>query len=146
MLHGKISSLAMLDEMPRPRTIKTHLPLQFLPEEIWMKKNLKLIHISRDPKDVVVSWFHFAKNMWRAPAYIDEFVDEFIGSRAMYNEHVLNFLNVKNLQILYLTYEEVTSNIDEAIMKVAHFLDKKVSETNFVKLKEHLKLDSMQSK
>lgn len=139
----------MLDEMPRPRAMKTHLPIQLLPEDIWLKKP-KLIHISRDPRDVVVSWFHFTKNMWRTPASIEEFVDEFIAGRAAYcpyDQHVNNFTSMKDYpKIVYLTYEWVTSNIDDAIKKVAKFLEKEVSDENILKLKEHLKFDSMKSK
>jgi hypothetical protein len=149
MHDGKITKSTKLDEMSRPRTLKSHLPIQFLPEEIWQKKP-KLIHISRDPRDVVVSWFHFTKNMWRTPAKIDEFVDEFISGRAMYcpyDEHVINFLNMEDYpHVLHLTYEWVTSNIDEAIIKVGKFLGKSISDINFTKLKEHLKFDSMKRK
>lgn len=135
--------------MPRPRTLKTHLPIQFLPEKIWNIKP-KLIHISRDPRDVAVSFFHFLKNLWRSTATIEEFMDEFMNDRVMYcpyDEHVLNYLNLKDdINILYLTYEWVTSNIDDAIKKVANFLGKEISKENFEKLKEHLKFDSMKSK
>lgn len=42
------------DDLERPRTLKTHMPVQFLPDQIW-EKNPKIIHISRDVKDVALS-------------------------------------------------------------------------------------------
>ena len=42
------------------RLIKTHLPLHLLPEEI-SSKGSKVIYIYRNPKDVIVSYYHFAK-------------------------------------------------------------------------------------
>lgn len=137
-----------LSDLPRPRTLKTHLPIQFLPEKIWDVQP-RLVHISRDPRDVAVSLFHFTKNLWRSPATIEEFIDEFMNDRAIYcpyDEHVLNYLNLKHEKILHLTYEWVTSNINDAINKVASFLGKEICEDNLEKLKEHLKFDSMKSK
>jgi hypothetical protein len=49
---GKVSMT--VDDLERPRTLKTHLPVNLLPDEIWERKP-KIIHISRDAKDVAVS-------------------------------------------------------------------------------------------
>lgn len=37
------------DDLPHPRTIKSHIPVQLLPDEIWAKKP-KIIHMSREVK------------------------------------------------------------------------------------------------
>lgn len=42
------------DDLDCPRTLKTHLPVQLLPDEVWTKTP-KVIHMSRDVKDVAVS-------------------------------------------------------------------------------------------
>lgn len=135
--------------MPRPRTIKSHLPIQFLPDEIWVKQP-KLVHICRDPRDLAVSMFHFVRNMFRCTATKNEFMDEFFNDRVIYcpyPNHVRGYQSIKDYKnILYITYEWATTNVDEAIMKIAKFLEKSVSEENFAKLKDHLKFDSMKSK
>ena len=49
----------MVANMPRstPRFIKSHLPSQLLPPEVWEKK-IKMVYVIRNPKDTIVSFFH----------------------------------------------------------------------------------------
>ena len=56
--------LTDLKAMASPRVMTTHLPYRYLPKEL--KENYgKIIHIIRNPKDVVVSAFHFYNvNKW----------------------------------------------------------------------------------
>lgn len=64
-----------------------------------------------------------------------------------YREHTLDYLNIPDYEnILYLTYEWVTKNIEGAILKVGKFLGKEISEENLRLLKEHLKINNMKSK
>lgn len=136
------------DTLTRPRSIKTHLPVQFLPDEVWIKKP-KMIYVSRNPRDVVVSnyhfWTHYDKSLTMETMFEDFLNDNFI--MTPYREHRLNYWNIPDYpNILYLTYESMTSNTDEAIEKVAQFLEVKVSGENFEKLKDHLSFDKMKSK
>lgn len=136
------------DTLTRPRTIKTHLPVQFLPDDIWIKKP-KMIYCSRDARDVAVSLYHFGTHFDNSVS-MNKFFDNFINDQffmAPYREHRLNYWNIPDYSnILYLTYESVTSDIDNAIRDVASFLGVAVSDENFLKLKEHLRFDKMKSK
>ena len=44
----------------RPRLIRTHMRPNYLPENLW-KSKAKIINIIRNPCDVAVSFYHFAK-------------------------------------------------------------------------------------
>ncbi|KAJ8317791.1 hypothetical protein KUTeg_004657 [Tegillarca granosa] len=50
-----------LENMPSPRVFCSHLPYSFLPPKITEKA--KLIHVSRNPKDIVVSLHNVFKNI-----------------------------------------------------------------------------------
>lgn len=136
------------ETLSRPRTIKTHLPVQLLPDDVWIKKP-KMIYISRDPRDVAVSIYHFGTH-YDSKSSMRTVLENFMrddGFLCPYREHRLNFWNISEYpNILYLTFESVTSNIDDAIRKVSEFLGVTVSNENFQKLKEHLKFDNMKSK
>ena len=135
--------------LKRPRMIKTHLPVQLLPDEVWTKKP-KLIYISRDPKDVVVSMFHFFNSFYKCDISLERFIDLFIEDKVIncpFKDHRENYWQIKNYpNILYLTYEDVTQKADAIIEEVASFLGKTISVVQKQKLKEHLKFENMQSK
>ena len=46
-----------LDAIPSPRILNSHLNLRFLPKQLFEKK-CKIIHVLRNPKDAVVSWYN----------------------------------------------------------------------------------------
>ncbi|CAH8578640.1 unnamed protein product [Heterobilharzia americana] len=46
---------------PAPRVIKTHLPFHLLPEEVRNGECTRIVYIVRDPRDVVVSYYHFVR-------------------------------------------------------------------------------------
>lgn len=136
------------ETLTRPRSIKTHLPVQFLPDEVWTKLP-KMIYVSRNPRDVAVSMYHFGTHFDKSSA-METMLQDFLNDKCFltpYREHRLSYWNIPDYpNILYLTYESVTSNIDEAIKEVAQFLEVKVSDENFAKLKDHLSFDKMKSK
>jgi sulfotransferase len=143
-VYGDGEIVDSFEKLPRPRVIKTHLPIQLLPDDYW-KKNPKTIYISRDVKDVVVSNYEMCKNLRNYKNSIEEFVEDFMNDRVLsapYREHVAGY---KSLNILNLTYEELTQKTEETIVKVADYLGKPVSDENVAKLLEHLKFDSMKS-
>jgi len=135
--------------MTSPRTLKSHLPVQLLPDEVWSKKP-KLIHISRDPKDVAISFFHLSNAFSINPSTLEDYLEDFLSDAVIYTpyrEYVLNYLNLPDYEnILYLTYEEMSADLDATIQKVGDFLGKTVSVENAEKIKEYLKFENMKSK
>ena len=45
------------DDIPSPRILNSHLNIRFLPKQMF-KKKCKIIHVVRNPKDVVVSLYN----------------------------------------------------------------------------------------
>jgi hypothetical protein len=97
---------------------KTHLSVPFLPDDLWMKKP-KMIYTLRNARDVAISNYHFGKHFGNAS--LSSALDD--------RKNRLNFWNVSDYSnILYLTYEPITSNIDETIRKVSDFSSVEVSD------------------
>uniref|UniRef100_A0A3Q4HNI9 Sulfotransferase n=1 Tax=Neolamprologus brichardi TaxID=32507 RepID=A0A3Q4HNI9_NEOBR len=79
-----------------PRLIKTHLPVQFVPQSFW-EQRCRIIYVARNAKDNVVSYFHFARMNSSLPepgdwsAYLQEFME---GKRAFGSryDHVNNLI------------------------------------------------------
>ena len=59
-----LESIKLAENMPSPRVIKTHLPLEMLPPNLL--DTCKVIFVGRNPKDCCVSYYYHQKNI---PAY-----------------------------------------------------------------------------
>jgi hypothetical protein len=136
------------EDMKSPRSMKCHLPVQLLPDEFWTKKP-KSFYISRDPKDVAVSQYHFSKVYSDVLGKLEDFLDDFMADKIRlgpYRENMWNYMNLPDSEnICYLTYEEMSADLDVAIKKVADFLRKTVSVENADKIKDYLKFENMKS-
>lgn len=71
------------EEKPSPRILKTQLPPRLLPASIHDGSKGKVIYIARNPKDMMVSYFHFCKITANLPTYEswDVFFEEFMADR-----------------------------------------------------------------
>ncbi|THD18314.1 Estrone sulfotransferase [Fasciola hepatica] len=82
-----------------PRIIKTHLPFSFLPEEVQNGNVARTIYIVRDPRDVVVSFYHFLRCFtpagYKNKEKVTGFVHRFMEDRLIYcpwDKHVQSYL------------------------------------------------------
>ena len=55
-LDWMMESVKYTNNLPSPRVIKTHLPLEFLPSNLL--DTCKVIYVNRNPKDACVSFYH----------------------------------------------------------------------------------------
>nr|XP_022900280.1 amine sulfotransferase-like [Onthophagus taurus] len=141
--------LKIISESEGGRFIKSHLPFDFLPTQIKNgTKTPKIIHVIRNPKQVVPSYFHHATKVF--PFFVgslNEFVDCFINEQILYGDYfrtVLSYWNEKHRSnLLIITYEEMHSNLLGVIKKVSKFLDKTYTEEEYETLSKHLSFDQM---
>lgn len=66
-----VPGFEFLAKMESKRFIKTHLPFKLLPPSI-MEKKAKIVYIARNPKDVIVSYYHLNK-LYRTQGYVNDF-------------------------------------------------------------------------
>jgi len=115
------------------RRIKTHLPYELLPEQLRQGKG-KLIYIHRNPKDVSVSYYHFARMLaeLKYNQNFANFFDKFIKGKVAYGpwlKHVGSFWAHKDDQhVLVLSYEDLHLDTSRCVRRIANFLDIKVSD------------------
>jgi hypothetical protein len=112
-----------LAKMPRPRIIKSH--------QYFDPRYPRVIYIVRDPRDVVVSQYHFQrKRKLVADQYpLAEYVNRFIAGQTSFygswGEHVASWLATRHGQpgFLLLRYEDMVEDTERELSKVAAFLN-----------------------
>ncbi|NXV14526.1 ST3A1 sulfotransferase, partial [Cepphus grylle] len=119
--------------LPLPRVFATHLPYYLVPRDL-RNKRARVIYVSRNPKDVMVSYYHFSKYMSTLEEVPDFnlFMERFLAGKVLggsWLDHVTGwYSHAEDFNILFLTYEEMKKDLRSAVLKICKFLDKKLSE------------------
>ncbi|MCP4220149.1 MAG: sulfotransferase domain-containing protein [bacterium] len=116
-----LNPVIAIDTYEDPRVIKTHYSYKDIP-----KGNSKYIYVARSGKDVAVSFFHHYKSILGYKGDFNEFYhNKFIKGEVQYGswfEHVHDWWrNPDKLDLLFLTYEELSSDFEGTIRKIAAF-------------------------
>ncbi|TYI40386.1 hypothetical protein ES332_A02G158700v1 [Gossypium tomentosum] len=125
-------STASIDGLPSPRLLSTHLPYSLFPECMTDDTSAyRFVYICRDPKDVLVSKWHFANKLRPKgvpPLSLEEVFDLFCKGVSHYGpfwDHVLGYWKASlesPKKVLCLKYEDVKKEPLGCLRKVANFL------------------------
>ncbi|MFQ6652142.1 hypothetical protein Gotur_024140 [Gossypium turneri] len=125
-------STASIDGLPSPRLLSTHLPYSLFPECMTDNTSTcRFVYICRDPKDILVSKWHFANKLRPkgvAPLSLEEAFDWFCKGVSHYGpfwDHVLGYWKASlelPKKVLCLKYEDVKKEPLGCVRKVANFL------------------------
>ncbi|XP_011705973.1 PREDICTED: sulfotransferase 1C2-like, partial [Wasmannia auropunctata] len=107
-----------------------------------------VIYVSRNPRDVVVSWYHFQKTNTNCSfqGTFEQFCNNFMNNHTSWSpywEHVKEAWAMKHREnMMFLFYEDLIKDLPGNIKKIATFFNKFYSDEQIAKLTEHLKIEN----
>ncbi|XP_040899972.1 amine sulfotransferase-like isoform X2 [Toxotes jaculatrix] len=133
---------------PSPRLRVTHLPYKFMPPALSQKKG-KVIYVARNPKDVLVSYFHFHKlaNMLETPKDFNDFFEKFMRGDVFgcsWFDHIKTWFSHKDeMNMLFITYEEMIQDLLAAVERISLFLGKELTDKQLADVVKHSTFSNM---
>ncbi|XP_035607306.1 sulfotransferase family 2, cytosolic sulfotransferase 3 isoform X1 [Oncorhynchus keta] len=138
----------VLDRLPSPRAMVSHMPYHLMPPSFFPSK-AKIIYVTRNPKDVMVSSFHFHKmaSFLDDPGTFDEFLNKFLSGQVLFGkwtDHVKSWRNSDlGDRILYITYEEMIKDLRGVLERLSRFLGRDLSEETLDRVANHCCFSNM---
>lgn len=146
-----VDFLEMAKTMTTRRVIKSHLPLNLLPTEMLTKDDHKMIYTARNPKDAAVSVFHHFKNVHGFYGTFVDMLEGYLKGEIIYGsyfQHVDEFLRLSKMKnnLLFITYEDMVTDMPEVIRKLTKFLEISLTESDIQKVADYVHFDQMKNR
>ncbi|KAL8489889.1 hypothetical protein ACS0TY_025685 [Phlomoides rotata] len=128
------------DAASSARLLHTHVPYSLLPTSL-KNSAAKIVYITRNPKDTVVSMWHFINSIispFQDPLTLEYMVDSFCSGTSHYGpfwDHVLEYWlesKIRPEKILFLKYEELKTDTKGQVSRIAEFLGKPIGDEDEV--------------
>jgi peroxiredoxin len=130
------------ENLSAPRIFKSHLSYRAIP-----KGPGRYIYIARDGRDVAVSYFNLYRNYNQYQGTFDEFFQRFMRGKLHYGswfDHVEGWRKRRHdLNILFLTYEELTLDLEDCIRRISAFCQIKVPPETLPRIVERSSFEFM---
>ncbi|KAM6967543.1 sulfotransferase family 2, cytosolic sulfotransferase 3 [Aplochiton taeniatus] len=140
----------VMDSLTSPRAMVSHMPYHLMPSAFYSSKS-KVIYVTRNPKDVMVSSFHFHKmaSFLEDPGTFEEFMGKFLSGQVIFGkwtEHVKSWRNPElGNRILYITYEEMVQDLSGAVNRFSNFLGSNLSADIIESIADHCCFKNMKT-
>uniref|UniRef100_A0A8D2HQ01 Sulfotransferase n=1 Tax=Urocitellus parryii TaxID=9999 RepID=A0A8D2HQ01_UROPR len=128
-----IISAFTLQDQTSPRLLSSHLPIQLFPKAFFSTK-AKVIYLSRNPRDVVVSFYHYSKiaRQLKDPGTPDQFLENFLKGEVQFGswfDHIKGWIRMQGREnFLLLTYEELQRDLQGSVQRICEFLGRPLDE------------------
>ncbi|KAM3922404.1 sulfotransferase 2B1-like [Leptodactylus fuscus] len=137
-----------IDKMDPPRIITSHLPHHIFAKSFF-KSKAKIIYTIRNPRDVIVSLFHFTKilNLFTPTENFQNFIEDFIQGKAMFGswfDHIKGWMQMKDdKRFFFITYEELLQDLRGGVVRICKFGGQELDDAQIDLVVKHSTFKSM---
>uniref|UniRef100_A0A8C6QVF7 Sulfotransferase n=1 Tax=Nannospalax galili TaxID=1026970 RepID=A0A8C6QVF7_NANGA len=145
-----IVSAFSIPDQPSPRLMSSHLPIQLFPKAVFNSK-AKVIYLGRNPRDVVVSLYHYSKIavQLKDPGTPDQFLQDFLKGEVQFGswfDHIKGWIRMQNQEnFLFITYEELQKDLRGSVERVCEFLGRPLGEEALGSVVAHSAFSAMKA-
>jgi hypothetical protein len=142
-----MDKLAHLESALSPRHVKWHHSAWMLPTAVCQTG--RIIYVYRNPKDTVVSWYHFQRMnaLYGFTGNFDDFFDLFLAHDIPYGSYWDNLHSWWQLRhqpnMLIIAYEDLQRDLSSQVSKVSDFLSAQLSSGQIAAIVDHTSFDNM---
>ncbi|XP_058872375.1 amine sulfotransferase-like isoform X1 [Acipenser ruthenus] len=145
---------------PSPRLFTSHLTYNLMSKMLKEKKT-KVIYVARNPKDAMVSLFHFSKicTCMETAKNIGDLMEKYLSGQVArililfltvvagsWFDHIRGwYTHREQLNFLFLTYEEMIQDLRGAVLKMCHFLGKRLQDSAIDRIVEKATFKNMKN-
>ncbi|KAM5132188.1 sulfotransferase 2B1-like [Mantella aurantiaca] len=135
-------------QLTQPRIISSHLPHHLFAKSFFNSK-AKIIYTMRNPKDIIVSLFHFTKILYlfKEADHFQEFTEDFVKGKTLYGswfDHVKGWMQMKDdSRFFYITYEELLKDPRGSVERLCKFIGKQLNDSQIDSVLKHSSFNSM---
>ncbi|XP_064625738.1 sulfotransferase 1C2-like [Lineus longissimus] len=148
---GPSAGIDAYHERRRPRTIKSHLPVDCFERQVT-SDGTRFIYVMRNPKDTLVSYYHFYKSCYLYGGFFgtfNDFFQMFLCNNVCYGnmfDHFLGWWRHRDLpNVLILKYEDLVRHPEEEIRKIAGFCKKELDDAAIERIVQATSFDVMKA-
>ena len=147
-LENKDPYLDIVEAMREPRTMMTHLPFTFFNKSI-IEAAPRVIVIMRNPRDMLVSSYHYYKNCLDIDWTWEEIFEVFKNKGLIFGDWFDSvsswYTNVNKRNFLFLHYEEMNTNAEKVVRRILHFLNKELPDDVLQKILDYTSFQGMKT-
>ncbi|XP_060943261.1 sulfotransferase 6B1 [Limanda limanda] len=140
--------LKLTDQSPSPRFLGTHMHPDNIPTTFYTKKT-KMLVVFRNPKDTLVSFYHFCNNNPVLPSVQswESFYSQFMSGEVAwgsYFDHALAWeKRMNDHNVMIVTYEGLKQDLSEGIRQISSFYGYPLTEAQVQQITEESSFKAM---